>query len=91
MSTYNSRNGQNIFDIALQTYGDISKAVRVFLDNDSIQSLHDDIVPGSEIEFEEEPNDVRQYLIDNKIDVSTNDSTVDSGKGFDEGFDEGFN
>lgn len=90
MSTYKSRNGQNIFDLALQTYGDVSRVVELFQDNDSIQDLHDDIIPGLDINFKEDQNAVRQYLIDNGIDVSTNDTNKVSGRGFDEGFDEGF-
>ena len=91
MSTYNTRTGQNIFDLALQTYGDLTKTVQLFNDNNAIQSLNNEIPSGIEINFTEEQNEIRQYLIDKNFDISTSDALQTPGKGFDSGFDIGFN
>ena len=91
MAIYKSREGQNIFDLSLQLYGTANRVIDIFLDNPFMQSLNDDIKSGSSIEYTLEQNETRQYLIDNKIDIATNDTNQENGKGFDEGFAEGFN
>ena len=91
MSTYSTREGQSIFDLSLQLYGTEDRVVEIFMSNPELLSLNDNIKAGTIIEFTEEQNETRQYVLDSKIDIATGDTNIETGKGFDEGFSFGFN
>lgn len=91
MAIYKTREGQNIYDLSLQLYGTEDRIIDIFMDNPSFDSLNDEIQAGTLIEYTEEQNEVRQYLIDNKIEIATNCPLLSGAIGYDEGFDEGYN
>lgn len=41
--------GQTLYDLALQLYGDVSAIIRIIEDNPAIVSIETDPIPGSEI------------------------------------------
>lgn len=93
MATYVTTNGQTIFDLSLQLYGDTSNAVKILSDNPALNSIAGVIPPGTVIEYT--PRDgftVAQYFEDKKTIVNTGTGNPLQGSGFDLGFQiNGFN
>lgn len=67
MPTYTIKQGQSIFDIALQLYGDVSKAIDlVKLNPTKISSLLEPKLAGKTIEYEVQTNETAKYFA-NKV------------------------
>jgi len=90
MLKYKTQSGQNIFDLAVQLYGDTSKAVQIMNDNPGL-SWNTDILPQTEILYTDESNVTAQFFSTKKIVIATSNPNELIGKGFDEGFNIGFN
>ena len=83
--------GQTLFDIALQYYGDVSKAVDIIKLNSNIPNLLFNGLNGLTISVDEQNNDVVNYYKTNNIKITTRFPEITGGKGFDTGFDSGYN
>tara|TARA_R110002020_G_scaffold180781_1_gene375427 strand:+ start:2421 stop:2696 length:276 start_codon:yes stop_codon:yes gene_type:complete len=86
MLTYKTTNGQNIFDVALQTYGNIQSVVRLLIDNPEL-SINEEIPIGFELKYDDQVNEFKTFAFRKKITVATNDGLTQSGKAFDISFD----
>ena len=89
MASITTIEGQNIFDIALMTYGDISGAIQLLKDNEHI-NMNSKINSGTVINYTEQPNAFVDFVTNKNITIATDDDTVQTGRGFDSGFDSGF-
>lgn len=83
--------GQTLFDIALQYYGDASKAIEIIKLNSNIPDLLFNGLSGMIIQVEEQNNDTVNYYKNKNIKISTRFPEISVSKGFDSGFDKGFN
>ena len=91
MKIYRTRQGQSIFDIAIQLYGNEEFANEI-LKNNSNLDINTTIPSGTNISYNEENAILPQYFIDKKIDVTTDQKgTLNIGGGFNVGFNNGFN
>jgi hypothetical protein len=90
--TYTIREGQTLFDIALQLYGDATKAIEICkLNPDVVPNLLSTNIKGLTIEYEEQSNEVARYFATNNITISTKyPLTSSSVGGFSAGFGPGF-
>ena len=86
MSIYKTTGGQNVFDIALQLYGNIQDVVKLLVDNPPL-NLNDEIPIGTELTFDDQENEFKNFTTNKGITIATNDGTTQSGKAFDESFD----
>jgi hypothetical protein len=86
MLIYKSIGGQNIFDVALQTYGNIQDVVKLLVDNPELD-LNQEIPIGTEIKYDDQQNEFKTFVTNKKIQVATNDGVTQSGKAFDLSFD----
>lgn len=92
MSTYNSVEGQSIYDIALQLFGDESRVVELMTSNpEKLNSINNEIIGGTDLSFDPDQNEINQFLTDRKFTIATTNNCDLDGKGFDNGFDLGFN
>lgn len=91
MLIYKTLDAQNIFDIALQLYGDVSKAVQIMQDNPNINSITEDFPGGTRVKYSSLRNSIRVYYQNNNITVATNDAGETAGKAFDDSFNQDFN
>ena len=86
MLTYNTVGGQNIFDIALQTYGNIQYVVKILIDNPAID-FNQEIPSGTQIKYDDQENEFRTFVTNKGINVATNDGATQAGKAFGDSFD----
>ena len=92
MSDYSTYSGQDIIDLSLQLYGVDNAVVRIATENpEFFDSLNKDIPGGTVLSFTEEPDAVRTFLVNRKIDISTSDVNSPDSAGFSKGFSTGFN
>lgn len=82
--------GQTLFDIAMQYYGDTSKALDIVKLNDNIPSIIYNGLTGLTIQVDEQNNDVVNYYKTNNIKITTRFPEISGGSGFTSGFDKGF-
>jgi hypothetical protein len=88
MKTIKVQDGQNIFDIALQYYGDVSAIVRVAQDNGI--SITQNLTAGQELKIGEPTNKiVQKYFEDRKIVINTD--TKPALGDFNQDFSQDFN
>lgn len=93
METYKTTEGQSIYDLAVELYGDEAAAVLILKDNPSIGSLDAEIRNNTAIKFTAENTDLRRYFVSKKLTVATNDpgtAGTGTGRGFGAGFGNGF-
>ncbi|MCP4503697.1 MAG: hypothetical protein GY822_27530 [Deltaproteobacteria bacterium] len=86
MLIYKAIGGQNIFDIALQTYGNVQDVVKLLVDNPGLD-LNQEIEIGFEIKYQDQENEFKTFVTNKKIQVATNDGVTQSGNAFGEAFD----
>lgn len=86
MLIYKAIGGQNIFDIALQTYGNVQDVVKLLVDNPGLD-LNQEIPIGLEIKYEDQENEFKTFVTNKNIQVATNDGATQTGKAFDLSFD----
>lgn len=85
MLTYKTVGGQNIFDVALQTYGNIQDVPKLLVDNPHV-NINEELPIGTVISFEDQENEFKTFVTNKGINVATNDSATQSGKAFGESF-----
>lgn len=90
MATYVIKEGQSIFDLALQLYGDVSKAYELIGLNDSINNITSNDLEGIEITYEEQKNEVTEFFKTNSLTISTRYPEFTTGESFDDSFDDSF-
>lgn len=83
--------GQTIFDIALQYYGDTSKAVDILKLNSNIPSLMYNGLTGMTISVDEQNNDVVNYYKENNIKIANRFPEIITGKAFSSAFSIAYN
>jgi hypothetical protein len=91
--TYLIREGQTLFDLALQLYGDPTKAIELCkLNPDTIPNLLVNNLRGLTINYEEQSNDVVKHYSTNSININTRYplTTSTTTGGFSVGFGPGF-
>ncbi len=89
MASYTIKQGQSIFDLALQLYGDSSKAIELIkLNPDTISSLLERKLTGKVIEYEVQNNDVAK-LFKNKI-LTTQYPETNNGASYSSAFSSEF-
>lgn len=69
--------GQTIWDIAIQEYGDVLMAWAILEDNATLTDLNDDLAPGTELKIRQAPTvqdkELMNYFRTNKIYVNNQD------------------
>lgn len=83
--------GQTLFDIALQYYGDVSKIIDIIKLNNNIPCITFNGLTGLTINVDEQNNDTVNYYKSKSINITTRFPEFSGGKGFDSGFDKGYN
>ena len=86
MLTYKTVGGQNIFDVALQTYGNIQYVVKLLQDNPALD-INEEIGIGTLIQYEDQVNQLKTFVTNKGINIATNDGANQNGDAFDESFD----
>ena len=90
MENYTTREGQTIFDLAIQLYGDVSQALTIVRNNDSIDSLNSNVPTGTVIQYEDPKNTItNQFRLRNTQVVTYNPALI-PGAAFDDSFDNSF-
>lgn len=83
--------GQTLFDLALQYYGDASKAIDIVKANPSITSLLYNGLSGLSITVDQQNNDIVNYYVNNNINIATRYPEITSGGAFSDAFSDAFN
>lgn len=65
------KEGQTLFDLALQLYGDVSKVYQLIADNPSIESLNTKEIAGLEIKYTVQGNRVTEYFLKENLSITT--------------------
>lgn len=73
------KNGQTLFDLALQLYGDVSKVYDIINLNPSIENINTTNLEGQTIIYEDVKNETTGYYVDNSVSVSCRYPEKDSG------------
>ena len=72
MATYTIKEGQTIFDVALQLYGDVSEVYTIIKANPTqLTSILDRNLPGKIIEYTIQDNPIANYFSTNQITIAT--------------------
>jgi phage tail protein X len=93
MSTYITIQGQTIWDLSIQLYGDSSNAIKIVSDNPGLDKVGKLIPPGTSIEYTAPTgNNTTLFFSNKQIDAATGTGNPLEGSGFDSGFEiNGFN
>lgn len=89
MATYKILEGQSIFDVSIQLYGDISFVYKIIQDNPTITDIHYEYLRGLDITFDINTNSNTNYFDTNQININTDYPKTNNGQ-FDDSFDESF-
>lgn len=91
MELYKTKDGQSIFDIALQKYGDTESAINIIVNNlNAIININNGNISGLNISVDESNKKiVRDFSLQNK-NINTSDPVIKDGYSFDYGFTVGF-
>lgn len=84
------KEGQTLFDLALQYYGDVSKVYDLIQLNDNIENITSNNLEGLSIIYEETQNEVTEYFNTNSITIATRYPEFTTGESFDDSFDGSF-
>jgi hypothetical protein len=90
METIKTVSGQNIFDIALMTYGDVSAVVQLLEDNPQI-NINQEIKSGTILKYTKTQNAFVDFINKKEITIATDDQSNDTGRAFGSAFDNSFN
>lgn len=86
------KDGQTLYDLSLQLYGDVSKVFELItLNPDTIPNVLTNNLQGKTIYYEETLNDTTNYFIKNGIIVASKYPEIITGSAFSNGFSNGFN
>lgn len=80
MATYLVKDGQTLFDLALQLYGDVSKVYELIALNSSIENINSNDLQGVTITYNDPKNDVSEFFKNKPVVLSNRYPEVDSGK-----------
>lgn len=89
MGIFTTQEGQSVFDIALQVYGDESKALKIAIDNNL--DFNTNITGGIDVYFDDQINVLTDHLVNTDITISTDEAADESGKAFGDSFNSSFN
>ena len=70
MLIYKSIEGQNVFDLALQLYGNIQDSAKILVDNPSL-NIDQSVPRSTEIRYEDQQNEFKTFLTNKKINLAT--------------------
>lgn len=90
IKTITAVEGQTIFDLALQLYGDVSKAYDLIALNSNISNIISNDLEGLVIRFEDTKNEVTEFYKNNSIVLSNRYPEFTTGESFDDSFDDSF-
>jgi hypothetical protein len=68
---YEAKDGQNIFDLALQLYGDIEKTIKIISENNGLESINSDSFPNLDFRYERQSDFLTKYLRVNGLHFNT--------------------
>ena len=88
--TVTIKEGQTIFDIALQVYGDVSKVYDLIQLNSLIDNITSNDLTGLVIVYEDPKNEVSEYYNTNSINIATRYPEHTTGDSFDDSFSDSF-
>lgn len=88
--TVTIKDGQTLFDLALQLYGDVSKVYELIDLNSSIDNITSNNLQGLAIVYEDPKNEVSEFFNSNQITASTRYPEIITGESFDDSFDDSF-
>jgi hypothetical protein len=71
MEVVTIKEGQTLFDIALQLYGDVSKVYQVIADNPEIESVNTKEIAGFEVKYTVQGNKVTEYYKKENLSITT--------------------
>jgi len=83
------KDGQTIFDITLQVYGNISFVYKLIQENSNIDNINADIVNKSVV-YEVQTLNLTNYFNTNQVNVSTDYPKAEVPRQFDDSFDFSF-
>ena len=75
-----AREGQTIFDLALQLYGDVSKVYDLIALNSSIENINFGNLQGLSIVYEDPKNDVSEFYRNKQVTVSNRYPETNTGE-----------
>lgn len=84
------KQGQTIFDLALQHYGDVSKVYELIKLNANIDNITSNNLEGLSIVYEDPKNEITEYFKTNSITIATRYPEFTTGESFDDSFDDSF-
>lgn len=89
---YKIHDGQTIYDLALQFYGDIEKVFTIISTNPSVSNLNFNIFNAGSIIVTNDSTPALDFIKKNRIVINTGASTAetDGGGSFDDSFDDSF-
>ena len=92
IKTVKIREGQSLFDLALQLYGDATKVIDLCkLNPYTIPSVMTNNITGFTINYEVQDNQVANYFSTNNTILTSRYPEIRTGKAFGTGFSGGFN
>lgn len=89
MAKYIIREGQSIFDVAIQLYGDISYIYKIIEDNPTITDIHYENLRDLEVVYDVTSESKVKYFETNLININTDYPKTDNRQ-FDDSFDLSF-
>jgi len=82
--------GQTIFDLSLQLYGDVSKVYSLIQLNSNIDNITTNDLTGKVIVYEDPQNEVSEYYKTNSINIANHYPEFTTGESFDDSFSDAF-
>ena len=91
MLTYTIQEGQTLFDLALQLYGDVGRVYELIkLNPDTISNILERNLVGKTINYEEQDNETANYYKTNKTIIATKYPQLNTLSSFSSAFSSAF-
>jgi hypothetical protein len=91
MAQYRVTDGQSLFDVALQKYGNVSSVIDLVVSNlDQLVNINNGNITNKTVDVPDSSLKLVQDLLLKKININTSNPIINDGYSFDLGFSEGF-
>lgn len=90
IKTVTVKEGQTIFDLSLQLYGDVSKIYDLIKLNPKIENITYNNLTGMVILYDDFKTETTEYFKTNQITISTRFPEYTTGESFDDSFSDSF-
>lgn len=88
--TVTIKDTQTLFDLSLQLYGSVENVFDLMKLNPQIEDVHQQLLAGVELTYEEQLTDIPVYFSDKEITIATNYPIVMDVRSFDDSFELSF-